>query len=285
MKEERITIELTSKSMMDLQNIGLNAVVDLEHIPFTDFTLSLPRVKNEEEISLESLEQMYEKYCLQMNKSNIFKNNKDKKEFFKSLKHDMENTSLILDISVKDREIVIVDKGSWSLVIGFNKDVINCKEMLKNQDNFTNTLINWDFKAETDTIEKIANTDEEFMKSLTFNIFLVLGIISFLQSKKKEVVKTRTRLEVKNPNKKGKSKKKTTYIYNKTYIFEDKTVSEDDIKDTTRTYQRHLESWTRRGHWRHYKNGKKKWIDKTTIHAKDSVTDPQRQSYKITKVN
>ena len=82
-KEKRITIELTSKSMMDLQNIGLNAVVDLEHIPFTDFTLSLPRVKNEEEISLESLEQMYEKYCLQMNKDNIFKNNKDKKSFSK----------------------------------------------------------------------------------------------------------------------------------------------------------------------------------------------------------
>ena len=285
MKEERITIELTSKSMMDLQNIGLDAVVDVEHIPFTDFTLSLPRVKKEDGISLENLEKMYEKYCLQFNKDSKFKNNKNKLEFLKNLKHDIENTSLVLDVSFKDKEITIIDKGSWSLKVEFNNTIVDCKKITENQENFTSTIVNWDFQPENSTIEKAFNSDEDLMKSLVFNVFLVLGVVSFLQSEKKEIVKTRTKLDVKKSTKKGKSKKKTTYIYNKTYIFEDKTVSEDDIKDTTRTYQRHLESWTRRGHWRHFKNGKKKWIDKTTIHAKDSVTDPQRQSYKITKVN
>lgn len=285
MKEEKITIELTSKSMIDLQNIGLDAVVDLEHIPFTDFDLLLPRVKNDKGLSLENLEKMYERYCLQLNKDSKFKNDKSKLEFLKSLKQDIENTPLILEVFLKDKEITIVDKGSWRLDIGFNSSIIDCKKMTESQENFTNAIVNWDFKAKSSTVEMFYNTDEDSMKSLVSNIFLVLGVVSFLQSEKKKVVKTRTRLDVKKPTKKGKSKKKTTYIYNKTYIFEDKTVSEDDIKDTTRTYQRHLESWTRRGHWRHFKNGKKKWIDKTTIHAKDSVTNPQKQSYKITKVD
>lgn len=42
MKQEIIKIELTEKSVMELQMLGTEATVDLKHLPFTDFTLCLP---------------------------------------------------------------------------------------------------------------------------------------------------------------------------------------------------------------------------------------------------
>lgn len=74
-----------------------------------------------------------------------------------------------------------------------------------------------------------------------------------------------------------KKKKKTKEIRNI-------TISEDDIikrtiytdkneNDDKREYNRYTESWTRRGHYRHYKSGKVVWIPSKECKAKEPVNN------------
>lgn len=91
-------------------------------------------------------------------------------------------------------------------------------------------------------------------------ILIVFDIFQYMTHKQDHVVQSNTDRLIKK-KKKGKTtsrNKKSNYvkIHSKKYTFD------FTRKPTERKYERHMESWTVRGHWRYYKNtGKKVWIN------------------------
>lgn len=60
----------------------------------------------------------------------------------------------------------------------------------------------------------------------------------------------------------GNAKRKVVMVngYHTIYAY----TSQDFSDRVRRSYERHTDSWSRNGHWRHYKSGKKVWINSTT---------------------
>ncbi len=91
---------------------------------------------------------------------------------------------------------------------------------------------------------------------------LIFGYIEHMQEHaeivQKQIVAGSSQAKKKKNGKKQRRQKKIT---NKKTIYT--IVVPDDIKELVRGrggFQRHVESWTVRGHWRKYKNGKRVWI-------------------------
>lgn len=109
---------------------------------------------------------------------------------------------------------------------------------------------------------------------------LIVGVIEYLNSPSQVIAKREVKEPVTNKgskSKKSKNKSKKTYIY-KCYYSIDKI-------DTAskRSYERHTESWTSRGHWRTYKSGKRVWIkEQVRGRGKNKV---QTKEYKISKLD
>lgn len=109
---------------------------------------------------------------------------------------------------------------------------------------------------------------------------LIVGVIEYLNSPSQVIAKREVKEPVTNKgskSKKSKNKNKKTYIH-KCYYSVDKI-------DTAskRSYERHTESWTSRGHWRTYKSGKRVWIkEQVRGRGKDNL---QSKSYKINKLD
>lgn len=97
-------------------------------------------------------------------------------------------------------------------------------------------------------------------KVILATILIVFDIFQYMTHKQDNVVQSNTDRSIKK-KKKGKitsRNKKSNYvkIHSKKYTFD------FTRKPTERKYERHMESWTVRGHWRYYKNtGKKVWIN------------------------
>lgn len=107
---------------------------------------------------------------------------------------------------------------------------------------------------------------------------LITNTLNYIQSPKAEVVISERKESMNtNKNKKVKtSKNRKTYIHKK--IYKVLNVPEDYVK---RSYIRTAESWGVRGHWRHYKNGKKVWINSYIKGRKDK--QEKSKEYRITK--
>lgn len=269
--KENISIELTKQSVTDLQNLGRESVVDLQHLPFSDFEFKLPMANDysEEEV-LETVENM-----------DFFKklDEKEKKRHIKHVVDTIKKDNLFFKTTIKGKEILIEDR-TWYLKAVANDWVIDCKTDPKD------IWESLEIEGTTENAKKFIHNDETFVRSCLSNLPLALGIIAFLQSDKKDVIRVETKTVVKEKKKKSKSKGKRsnkTYLYNKRYI-----IGDDDTKDLNvshRPYERKTEQWLSRGHWRHYKSGKKVWIPETVKKAKDAISSSVKKEYKITKVN
>lgn len=268
--KENITIELTKQSMQDLRNLGGEAVIDLQHLPFKSFEFQLPIEGYSKEEVFESLENSY-----------LFKGmgKAEKKEHIKSVLAMMDKDDIFLKASINDKEVRVEDAG-WYIKATANDWIVDTREDPK---------VCWkdlDLKGKSEKAQELVSSDEGFVESCVMNLRLALGIIAFLQSDKKDDVRVETKTIVEEKKKKNKSKSKRnnkTYIYNKRYVFKD-----DDTKDLIthhRPYERKTEQWLSRGHWRHYKSGKKVWIAETVKKAKNTVSSPLKKEYKITKVD
>lgn len=111
---------------------------------------------------------------------------------------------------------------------------------------------------------------------------LIIGIIEYLNAPSKIL----DRKEVKelapskgNKKKGKKNKNKKTYIYKYYYSVDNVNIGNNN----KRTYERHTESWTSRGHWRTYKSGKKVWIkEQVKGRGRDKALTKE---YKINKLD
>lgn len=270
MKQEIIKIELTEKSAMELQLLGMETTVDLEHLPFTDFTLELPIA--EEVVSMKDLRDMYERFCLATGEKMT------EETFIKEVEKIAREEKVEIQVSINGKNIKLSDSDVWTLEFETETMQFNPRE---------HDLTEPNFSAKSNEVIKAFNDGGDVAKSIIFNLPLALGVIAFLQSEKREEVKVSSKIDCKKKKgKKGsKSNSKKTYIYNKKYVFSDSTVSKDETDK--RNYERKIDEWFTKGHWRHYKSGKKVWIDKTIKKAKTKTVEsnnPVEKEYKITKV-
>lgn len=190
----------------------------------------------------------------------------------------VESNKIEIDVSFKNGKIVVKDESRWGLEFELGYDTFSF---------MTDDLRNPVFTSNNNMMIESFYHQEEVAKSIMPNIPIALGVIAFLQSEKKEEVKVLSRIETKKKRgKKGsKSNSKKTYIYNKKYVFSDDTVSKDETDK--RAYERKVDEWFTKGHWRHYKSGKKVWIDKTVKRARAKTVEsnkPVEKEYKITSV-
>lgn len=87
----------------------------------------------------------------------------------------------------------------------------------------------------------------------------LLSVMAYIQKTQNYTTKMISRREVRKQKKSG-SKHKNTYrpvTINQRVIY---LTMPTNHKDKLRSYERHIDSWGVRGHWRTYKSGKKVWI-------------------------
>ena len=174
---------------------------------------------------------------------------------------------------------LVVGTKEWYLALETSSPVFSLEKEVEGVE------IGVDFVTNNKGLERDYDTSEEFRKGLMHYMFGVLGLISFMQSDKMSTLEPKTRLQLDDSKKKKKSKNKNkkTYIYKKKYVIDD--IVTKDLKESSREYNRRVDQWMRRGHWRNYKSGKKVWIEEKIYKAKDTVDKPISQEYKITKVD
>ncbi len=102
-------------------------------------------------------------------------------------------------------------------------------------------------------------------------------VANYLAQTNPTIIKDNETRIVKKSNKKGKHKNKTIRKINLTNIRHVKEYSNTNINTDKRNYERHTESWTVRGHYRHYKSGKVVWIEPSTR----GTGKPQGKVYNI----
>lgn len=112
---------------------------------------------------------------------------------------------------------------------------------------------------------------------------LTMGLINYINKPKevieKDVSEYIERVRKKKGRKKGKSSK-TTYINKKVYVFNSLPDTNDDYNEK-KEYNRHVDSWDVRGHWRRLKSGKRIWVN---AYTKGNAKNKKDKLYKITQI-
>lgn len=136
---------------------------------------------------------------------------------------------------------------------------------LKNEEKFQNmdcVIIN---------NKKFYNINEKELNfvrnSMLFSSIAILSCINFIVTNQKTTIKKiNKKKKIKSKHKK-KVKTVKNIIISKDML--ENTVYVNNNNNEKRDYERHTESWTRRGHYRHYKNGKTIWVPASTCKAKE----------------
>ena len=268
--KEEVRIELTATSALDLMSLGTKDMVDLEHPPYKEFMVSFPS----EKIDVEEFEKMMSEvgedkmsYMSKLSK-------KEKMELIK----DYNNNAVEIMAKVEPNRLVVGTR-EWHFTLNTSNPVFSLEKEVAGVD------IELDFSTINKSIEDDYNNSEVFRKGLMHYLFGVIGLISFMQSDKMNVIEPTTRLQLDDSKKKKKSKNKNkkTYIYKKKYVIDD-TATKGAEEVTSREYNRKVDQWIRRGHWRESKNGKRTWIEQKVCKARATVDKTVSQEYKITKI-
>lgn len=99
--------------------------------------------------------------------------------------------------------------------------------------------------------------DRDFDQSIIGLHGCMMAYMEYYDDKKEYVEVGETRVRRSNKAKKGKKTKQPVYIRRKVYKV--KVDEQAVIRDKAR-YERHMEKWSVRGHWRTTKTGKKVWV-------------------------
>lgn len=268
----KVTIELTENVAKEFLNGEYNPLVErlkniiLEEkrfwdlpIPFNSFSIKFPTeaLFPKEQLLAGAMRDITKRKGAEL----------DEKEF-EALKlvakMYVDEESYIIKVDFKDREAKVnlthtVDKAS---------------------------LFRFKFGLDDPLLEIEFNNYTEDPKALAGKlIYMIKSTLDYINKPRKSVVVTRERETKKTKKgkkgKKGKSNK--TYIYKKVYKVLDVEKDEETVSEK-RDYNRTADSWEVRGHWRHYKSGKKVWIKGYVKgNTKDKPTEPK--NYKITKID
>lgn len=165
------------------------------------------------------------------------------------------------DVIAFNKGLEWLSKGEYSLskvnVIIIEKRMFSYKINGANVDFFIHSLKN-EYHFNLNKPRYIEKCRDEFILFLE-TFYLVESSLN----RKKEMIKKEKPKERKEKKEAKKVEKKhdTVYVSNKAYQYEERG---------KRHNQRHTESWSVRGHWRHYKNGKTVFIEPFTKGKKNS---------------
>lgn len=125
---------------------------------------------------------------------------------------------------------------------------------------------------------------------LIMNNLLYILIVNQMVNQNKEVItETSKRIEVQSKNqsknKNKKKKKKTKKTIQIRYIKVDgqkiERIRHEHERQQREAYERHTESWSRRGHYKTLRNGERVWIKPTTCHAQTKTGEKIPKLYKL----
>lgn len=274
----------------ELISLGAKCDADLEHLPFKEFQINIiPNKDLEKQIEQELIQEEVDRrlailpYSPSMTeRTQIFNEVRSR---IRAGKNRMNKLLTSIEIEFTEEGLKLKSEFCYTAELVINKKKFNMQDE--------------DLDIKIKDIELFREGSEEAaLHELQDNVWLIFGILAFMQTTKEEVKSTRVKREPSikkssNNNKKKTNKKKNnkTYIYNKVYKLNKNTLvgatrkaaEEEGIKDSKRTY--HVASWYVRGHWRHYKNGNDIWIEAQFRHPqKDVKEDKEKKIYKITKL-
>lgn len=135
--------------------------------------------------------------------------------------------------------------------------------------------------------EQLPTDRGDIARTSLMNTLLYLIIANeFVKNNSEVITETSKRVELptkKKSNKKKKNQSKKTKVIRYIKIDEVKVrrIREDYERQQREQYERHTSEWTKRGHYRTYKNGNKVWIKPTTCHAQGKIGERTQKIYKI----
>ena len=270
----------------DLISLGKKCDIDLNHIPFSNFTIKIFEDKNFKKDIINKTIDIQLKRTIGDIELDPTKEAKLREEMAsliedKLLESDINLINRQIDIDIKDNTVLIDYKNISKFKFVFNKMVFNVDDELD---------------VSLYILEKYKELSEEEIYQFSSNaIFLIFGMITFMTMTKENIKPTKKIINNTNKNKKKNKKKnksnKKKYIYNYKidydFLNSNSIVrsNSNNIKGNKRAY--HLDSWYRRGHWRSYKSGKKVWIDQQFVYAHNKAVDDNDNDnniYRITKM-
>lgn len=265
---QEVRIELTVTSAKDLMTLGTKSMVDLEHPPYREFIVDFPSEKIDEKEFERMIGSLSNKDAKLANLSR-----KDKLELIE----DYNNNSVEIHTKI-DNNSVVVGTKEWYLKLYTSSPVFSLEKEVEG------IYTDIDFVTKNENIQRDFDNLEEFRKGLMHYMFGVLGLVHFMQSDKMRVEpSTRLMLDDSKKKKKSKSKNKKTYIYKKKYMINSSDV--DVVRESKRDYERRVDQWVRRAHWKTTRSGNKVWIEEKVCKARTSVDSGKvSQEYKITKI-
>lgn len=241
-------IEETQKEINN-SNTTIANLIDLQYMPFTEFTLKVMHEITYELALAVVTEEMGDNV-------DIFTRTKCASDLAKAYNNSSESinfklTKDALYVNSKELTMKVFQKDG---TIEFNTDApVSCEV----------NILSKEILDEIDKLNGDLNKQAYVNKICLDQMALLQCVIAiFNKENKYNIVEKETIKPIKKKNKSSKKNKSKniTYIKHKDitinkYIRDTNTISQGDRK-----YERHTESWFQRGHWRRYKSGKKIWI-------------------------
>ena len=232
--------------------------IDLTHLPFHKFTINIQQIIDYNK----ALETIKREQQNKFGHVDIFECMTEASKLVEKFK----NESQIINFNITNETILISS-------VDYEIKIPNTK-ILKMVNNSTPS----DVKILSDVlIDEINSMPNEFEKRKFINdvcieaLSILLCVITIFNDKKNNYIYTeKEHKEIKHKSKKYKKKKSNniTYINHKTI-----TIHKSSNRSSNVTYERHTSSWIQRGHWRHYKNGKRIWIKECVKNAKNKPSN------------
>lgn len=236
-----ITIDIKEGLIKEMHEKYKNIGFDTNYIPFNDFTLNIIKDDKKERHN----------YIIKDKYIKVFEGDK-------TLKINLKNNNITSCNNTNNKILSLLgdNKSAYNNLADF----IESTDIFINNKNVTKDINNYDLLNST-CISHL-NT----LNSL-FNYMLDNKIVKSIDKKENRI---------RNNNNKKKTKK-VTYITNTKYV-----INSDirGLKESVNSYNRVVQAWDVRGHFRTLKGGKKVWINAYVKGDKESTED---KIYKITK--
>ncbi|MBQ8998168.1 MAG: hypothetical protein IJ086_05695 [Clostridium sp.] len=273
MKKENIVIEIGENIIQEISKLNYEYSLDLNYLSFNDFVIH--KDFKVDSSTIESITRVSHQY------RNLVPHlsNKEIDALIKTITKDM-SSGINTHVKRVDKTLEI-RSDSIDFDLTFNDYIVPAEWMLS--ENYSLELVN-----ASEKVSSLVKENVDYQKSILLTALEVVGLLIYLQlpNEVKNIQKS-SKLEVSSKsNKKKSNSKKKIYLYKTTYRIID--VDLEKYCSNTRNYNRKIDEWAARGHWRTLKDGRKIWIKECIKRSKTPVNNPNGNTsynYKITKAD
>lgn len=255
--------DLVSKIINENEKKNIKEI-NLSHVPFSKFKVSIQQCMNYSD----ALELVKKDQLNKYGKIDIFECMKLASELMENFKEEC----VVTEFNITDKTIFISNFG-FKIEME-NKKIINLENIPNVKIEIVSDVLKREMSGVLDKFEKNKLKRRMCYHSLS----LLLCIMTIFNDKKNSYTCVEREYREVKHNQKTKRKKKNnvTYINHKTI-----TVYKSTNACLNKSYERHIESWVQRGHWRTYKTGKKVWIKECVKSAKGRSDKGINKTYEI----